>query len=208
MMGQFEDLTGKKFGKLTVIRRVFPNTKNGTSRWLCLCDCGNETTVAVTKLSRGSTVSCGCYRRRANGKARTRLYHIWQNMIRRCENPHHDHYSRYGGRGVKVCEEWHDFSVFQSWATKNGYTDQLSIDRMDNNAGYSPDNCRWTTQKEQMQNTTNTIKLTVNREQYTITQLAQYLNIPRYTVVNNLRAGRTAEEIVERYKEQETEKNA
>ena len=162
-MGKLIDLTGQRFGRLTVIERaedyISPQGIKHV-RWCCRCDCGNAHTVAGLDLRRGKTISCGCFhnellsaRVTSHKKCDTRLYRIWKNMRNRCYDPQNNRYYRYGGRGITVCEEWlHDFKAFYDWAMANGYQDDLSIDRIDNDKGYSPDNCRWETAKEQNRN--------------------------------------------------------
>ena len=164
-MYNFKDLTGKRFGRLTVVQRV-ENTPHGCARWLCKCDCGNVKVIRTSNLN-GNTKSCGCLYKdtRADlGRARkkydtnSRLYHIWQGMKYRCLNKNGRRYKDYGGRGITICEEWkNDFQAFCNWAVCNGYRDDLSIDRIDNDKGYSPDNCRWATATEQNRNRRNTV---------------------------------------------------
>ena len=140
-----KDLTGQKFGKLTALRPI----KTGNSvKWACLCDCGNEATVYGYDLQRGRVVSCGC-RKIKHGDRYTRLYTIWQSMKKRCTNKNHKFYQYYGGKGITVCREWmEDFTIFKSWSLANGYTDDLTIDRIDSSKGYSPENCQWITAEE------------------------------------------------------------
>lgn len=153
------NLIGQQFGRLTVIERaVSPDTKN--AHWLCRCKCGNYKVTTRRALVRGDVQSCGCYQRerRAQGNTihgghGTRLYSIWRNMKERCYKPYAPKYPLYGGRGITVCDEWlHNFSAFRDWALSNGYQNDLTLDRIDNDEGYNPDNCRWATFSEQNRN--------------------------------------------------------
>lgn len=157
-MGRLIDLTGQRFGRLTVMQRA--ENKGNEVTWLCRCDCGTETLVIGKDLRRGHTQSCGCFHREkfgdictTHGARATRLYNVWRGMKDRCYSQTHKYYKHYGGRGITVCTEWlHDFAAFQRWALSHGYQDDLSIDRIDNDKGYSPDNCRWATATEQRHN--------------------------------------------------------
>lgn len=156
------DLTGEKFGLLTVIEKCGKDKNGKNVLWLCSCECGGQTTATTGHLRSGHTQSCGCRRaefgentrfQTTHGKSRSRIYRIRYGIIDRCYNPKCSKYFLYGGRGITMCEEWkNSFQAFYEWAISNGYADNLSIDRIDNNKGYYPDNCRWATITEQNRN--------------------------------------------------------
>ena len=159
MNRSFKDLTGIRFGELTALCRVGSNA-HLKATWLCRCDCGSEKVVVGTSLTNGLTLSCGCTRNKklseankTHGLTGTRLYSIWKNMKKRCYSSKNNDYRYYGGKGIRICEDWkNDFASFHNWAMENGYSDVLTIDRKDNEKGYSPDNCRWVTRAEQNRN--------------------------------------------------------
>ncbi|MEK4148955.1 hypothetical protein NST02_17990 [Robertmurraya sp. FSL W8-0741] len=190
------NLVGKTFGKLTVINKS-DNNKFGKTTWLCKCSCGSEKVIIGSALKNGITKSCGCLKREVlternfkHGKSYKRIYTTWQNMKSRCGNPNRQDYKNYGGRGISVCEEWlNDFESFFNWSIDNGYKDHLTIDRINNDMGYSPNNCRWTTQKEQMRNFRNNIYIDINGEQLTMTAIAEKYNVSREAVRERYKKG-------------------
>jgi len=162
--------------------------KHGKVIWHCKCDCENEVDIIGHNLTSGRTTSCGCYKRERAAEAhivhgmvkqgeRHPVYDAWAHMIQRCENPNIHNYKNYGGRGIKVCEEWHDAKVFIEWALTHGWQEGLSIDRIDNDKGYSPDNCRWVTRKEQQRNKRNNHLITFNEKTQTIAEWAEEVGV-------------------------------
>lgn len=166
-----QDLTGQRFGRLVVVR--YAGTKQSGNQqkimWLCKCDCGNEKEVLAASLKSGHTVSCGCYHKEKIGALnrthnmanKQRLYRVWKGMRERCNNPNNKRFKNYGGRGIKVCDEWqNDYLAFHTWAMANGYKEdilpnglnRLTIDRIDVNGNYEPNNCRFVTNAENAKN--------------------------------------------------------
>ena len=183
------NLTGERFGKLVAIKTIGKN-KNGAYLWQCKCDCGNEIIANVGNLKNGHTKSCGCLRVdrcktnfTKHGLEHTRLYGIWSDMRLRCYDEKNIAYHRYGGRGITICDEWkNDVKAFYDWATANGYKDSLTIDRIDNDGNYCPENCRWATVKEQASNRRSNILVTHNGKTQTMKKWANEVGTP-YKVV-------------------------
>ena len=153
----YKDLTGKRFGHLLVLGRA--ESKNHHVKYECICDCGNHMIADAYGLKTGQTTHCGCIPPK-HGLIHTRLYSIWCGMKKRCYYQKSPNYKSYGGRGVKVCDEWKDdFKVFYEWAMNNGYSDELTIDRINPFGNYEPSNCRWATNEEQQYNKRANYKL-------------------------------------------------
>ena len=184
----FKDLSGQKFGKLLVVKRVENIGKQVA--YLCKCDCGNTKVVKADYLRTGDTKSCGClpHSHVKHGLIHQRIYRIWLAMKNRCGNAKMDSYKNYGKRGIKICEEWlSDFKKFHSWAILSGYNDNLTIERVDNNKGYEPSNCIWIPLPEQSKHRRNVIKIKYNNNFYTIPELAKFLGISYYKLYTKIK---------------------
>lgn len=178
----FKDITGKRFGKLVAVSHRF---ENGDAIWKCKCDCGSIIEVVSSDLNRGRKTSCGCWTHelisnamRKHGLCKTRIWRIWTGMKTRCYNKNDKAYKNYGGRGIAICDEWkEDLTAFSDWAMKNGYRDDLTIERIDVDGNYSPENCKWITLAEQEQNRRNTIFLEYKGEKLRINEWAERYGI-------------------------------
>lgn len=193
-MGKMRDLTGLRFGRLLVIRRA-ENDIAGRTMWLCKCDCGNEKIVYGSHLKNG-VKSCGCYRKEkttTHGGKGTRVHRIWENMKARCYNHNNTAYRRYGGRGIAICAEWKTFDKFRDWAMSSGYSDELTIDRIDPDGNYCPENCRWVTNKVQQNNLTTNHMLQYNGLNLSIAQWAEKCGIPYTTLLGRISRGWSVE---------------
>ena len=178
---------GTRFGLLTIVENL--PTKNGKSMARCRCDCGQSWEGRVDPIKGRDTASCGCKkspppRNDRHGMSHSKLYSVWGQMRNRCSNKNDSNYARYGKRGITVCPEWNDATVFLSWALENGYAEGLQIDRIDNNQGYSPDNCRFVTRKENCRNTRRNRNVTVGTKTKTTAEWAE-INGESYDVTRH-----------------------
>ena len=181
------NMIGKKFGRLTVINELKERTKYGDKVYNCLCDCGKYIHAVGTILRRGSKKSCGCLNHepkyKTHGLTNNRIYKTWNRIKQRCYNKNAPNYKNYGARGIRICDEWlHDFDVFYEWAMSHGYDDTLTIDRINVNGNYEPDNCRWISNLEQQNNKRNNVYLTYNGKVQTMAQWARELNLSYNTI--------------------------
>ena len=209
-MGKFQDISGQTFGNITVIKRdgsyTICNGKH-TPKWLCRCNfCGKLFHVNTYRIKALRLKSCGCQttnlireKSKFHGLGGTRLSYIWRDMRKRCYNPKSESYKNYGGRGVRICDEWLDdagFLNFYKWAMENGYNDNLTIDRINNNDHYKPDNCRWVTKSENTNNRRNHVFVEFNGEILNLTQLARKLNVNPRTISKQKTRGWSLEKIL------------
>lgn len=199
------DLTGQTFGKLTVLGRA-PNIIGGTTEkrsrraYYCRCECGAKKIVSGDNLKRGNTKSCGCdvarrisESRKTHGESKTLLYGIWNAIKRRCYNTHVTEYQWYGGRGIAMCDAWRDsYEAFRDWALENGYKPnghECTIDRIDVNGNYCPENCRWVDSVAQANNRRSNHLLTYNGETHNITEWSNIVGIPMKKISNRIHSG-------------------
>ena len=192
-MGKVVDLTGKKFGRLTVMG-FDVNNQYRARYWNCICDCGENKVVRGSHLTSAATVSCGCYKidqHYTHGETNSPTYRSWASLLQRCLNPKNEYYYRYGGRGIKVCDRWKDFSKFlEDMGTR---PDGMSIDRKNNNGNYERSNCRWATRKEQDNNKSTSRFLTYKGETKTVQQWSELLGVSHLTLRARLNYGWTVE---------------
>lgn len=191
-MGFYKDITGQTFGRLTVI--AYDHNEKHQSYWKCRCECGKEKVVDGFSLRSGHTKSCGCYQKEVRTQKAikhnytgTRLYRVYANMMTRATNPNYIETDRYMKRGIDVCDEWKNTpEAFIKWALANGYEDALTLDRIDNDKGYSPDNCRWVTYKVQMRNKSNNRLITYQGKTQPLVTWCEELNLNYYKIANRL----------------------
>lgn len=210
--GRIEDLSGKVFGRLTVLRPATPRVRAnghliGQSVVVCSCGKSGEFVVRNCSLKSGMTTSCGCKNReriiqqnkdkRITGQSNSRLAHIFYSMHRRCESQKHKGYKCYGGKGIQVCPEWDKFEVFYKWALENGYDSSLTIDRIDSDKGYSPNNCRWVTMKDNIRNKRNVLRIEYHGNLLYVSDIAAMTGMDRKTIIGRIKKGWSAERVVE-----------
>lgn len=178
----FKNLTNKEFGYLTAISVDDSKSNSNHIYWKCKCACGNTRSLQTYQLTSGKVTSCGCMNKKTKKSEiiskNRRLYSVYYSMLARCNNPKSISYKSYGAKGIKVCEEWKEYSNFYNWSINNGYDDKLSIDRIDNSKGYSPSNCRWIPLSEQTKNRTNNVLYTHNGETYIMSEWCKILDFP------------------------------
>lgn len=199
-----QSLVGLKFGRLSPVELIRQDNKH--SYWRCRCDCGNEIITTMASLKRKNTTSCGCYAREAifartitHGESKSRLYRLWRAMLNRCYNKNNIEYHCYGERGIRVYDEWKTSYVnFRDWAISHGYENGLTLDRIDNNKNYFPENCRWLTLKEQNRNRRNNHNLTYNGVTHCISEWAEILGFSRRTISRRLERGWSIEDTLSR----------
>lgn len=193
MNKQIKDMTGLRFGRLKVLN--FSHTKDGKAFWECECDCGNHITVNGRSLRRGTSKSCGCIQKK-HGEWNTKLYAIWNGMIRRCHTSKSKKQTKYyKDKGIKVCDEWRDFIIFKEWALSNGYIEGLSIERIDINDDYKPSNCKWIPLNEQQLNQRHTTILEINGIKKPLTVWARENNIHPNTLRYRINKGWKVEDL-------------
>ena len=193
MVKRYKDITGKRFGRLVAQKYAYTDQGHRTAVWLCKCDCGKNVYVRSDSLN-GGTKSCGCLQKEKvsvsgaisnlkHGKYKHRLYNIHQGIKARCFKPACPAYKNYGGRGITMCDEWKKyFMSFYQWAVQNGYKDNLTIDRINNDGDYCPDNCRWVDHKTQGRNTRANHLLTYNGETHCLKEWAEKIGIRYYHI--------------------------
>lgn len=211
-MGKFRDLTDMEFGMLKVIKQAETRiSPSGRKRifWVCQCSCESKTIVEVEagNLTCGRQTSCGCVRNRksserlkTHGLANTRIHNTYTSMKQRCYNAKAQEYEQYGGRGIKICDEWlgeNGFHNFFDWSMKNGYRDDLSIDHIDNDGNYEPGNCRWADRFTQLNNRQNTLYYDIGNGKEPLAVLCKRYNLDRTMVWKRLKRGWTIKEALE-----------
>ena len=196
-MSRLIDETGAVYGRLTVIKQSGKDN-HGHPLWECMCDCGNTCYVTGARLRNGNTRSCGCLhseqiasRNTRHGKSKSRLYAIYKGMKDRCTRKANKSFPLYGERGIRLCDEWtgpEGYKRFEQWALENGYREDLTIDRIDTNGDYSPDNCRWANIEQQANNRRNNHRITFDGKTRTIAEWSRITGISAKKIEARLRA--------------------
>ena len=196
------DITEKKFGKLTALSFEYRDDKH-RHFWKFRCDCGNEIVLRKSSVTSGNTSQCReCslkerkIKATTHGMSKTRLYREWSGMLQRCELATSTSYERYGALGISVCEEWHSFEVFAKWALENGYSDKLTIDRIDSKGNYEPNNCRWADEITQQNNRTNNTLYEYDGETHTLTEWSRIKGINPKTFCTRWRRGYRGQDLM------------
>lgn len=191
-MGKFIDLTGQKFGRLLVLKKK-KKRQSLHIVWLCKCKCGTKVSVLGYSLKNGKTKSCGCYNLemvRTHMMSGTYLYKIWIDIKDRCNNKNNTSYKNYGSRGIKICKEWNkDFMKFREWCLNNGFDKSLELDRRNNDKGYSPDNCRWITKKQNNRNKRTNVFIIYKGKRRTLIEVSELTGINYRTLVGRYGKG-------------------
>ena len=204
IMTKIKDLTGQRIGRLLVLKK--DDTPHKRPYWICKCDCGNIISVSGGHLKENTqNKSCGCYKHErfeTHGKSKTRIYRIYKGIIQRCYNSKYDKNKKYYiDKKIKICDAWrNDFMAFYNWAMKNGYSDNLTIDRIDGNGNYCPENCRWVDVKTQSQNRSNVYKIYYKGQTYTLTDFSNKVSLSRSTIRKKIKAGYKIEDILQYYR--------
>jgi len=188
-------MTGKVFGRLTVLKETDERSNGGAIKYLCRCECGNLKIISGTALRSGVTISCGCYNHDVItkfGKSvyKEKLYSVWNGIKNRCRNPNDRAYKNYGGRGITICRQWEkDYQIFREWAFENGYKNGMWIDRIDNDGPYSPENCRWSTSKEQSKNKRTSVFVMYKGKRMNLADAAEQSGIKWSTLRRRINLG-------------------
>lgn len=203
-MPKFVDHTGKRFGYLVALRKESRDSKHGkVAYWYCRCDCGNEKWISANNLTRGNCISCGCKQEehlnhKINPLKRDnpRIYRIWSGMKIRCFCKNSSRYADYGGRGITICDEWMVFDNFCLWALSNGYEDGLTIERLNNDKSYCPDNCTWIKLEEQVKNKRNLRIYTYKGQTMHLAAWARLYNMSYSLLYDRLDSGMSFEDAI------------
>ena len=202
-------MVGEVRGRWRVLRQN--GNVNGDAMWTCECECGTERDVSGYSLRVGSSKSCGCYfseelakrnsEKKTHGRSHTRLYDSWYKLNKRCYDDNNKDYQDYGGRGIRVCDDWrNDINVFWDWSINNGYNDNLTIDRIDVDGNYEPNNCRWATPIQQGRNRRNNRMITIGGQTKCVSEWSEISGVNRKTIMSRLRYGWVGERLISKVK--------